>query len=254
MTAPVFLAQPEQLATLQAGDTYVLTGREGHHAAAVQRRAPGDLIEIVDGAGRRMRTRIATVRGNELEVKIESIVDEASARPGITIVQGLVKTGAEDAVATMTEVGVDRIVPWQAQRSIAKWQGERGEKARQKWQASVREAAKQSRRAHVPQVSDVVQNQALAAEIRELTATGTPVLLCHETATLPLARVPEIRAAAQVWCVIGPEGGISDEELALFTAAGAQAVSLGEQVLRAVTAGVIATALLRAFTADSEIQ
>lgn len=248
MSAPVFLAEPAELARLSAGDTYVLSGPEGHHAAVVQRRGVGEKIDIVDAVGRRAHARVTEVDGRELVVVIDDIYDEQAPRPHVTIVQGLVKSGAEEAVATMTEVGVDTVIPWQSHRSIAKWSGERGVKARDKWQASAREAAKQSRRAFVPEVRGVVQNKNLAELIEKASAGagGALVLIAHEEAEVDLGRVDGLKEAREVVCVIGPEGGISADEAALFEEAGGVLVSLGPTVLRAITAGTVATVLIRA--------
>lgn len=254
MSAPVFLAEPADLTALSAGDTYVLTGTEGHHAAVVQRRGVGEEIEIVDGAGTRLRATVSAVRGRELEVQVLAAQREAPSHPQITIVQGLIKGGGDEAVAAMTEAGVDAILPWQAQRSISRWQGPRAQKGRDKWQATARESAKQSRRAFIPQVRDVVQNKELTAQLSQQIAAGALVLVAHEVATQELAQLTELKTAPQVWCLIGPEGGISAAELAEFTDAGARPVRLGAHVLRAVTAGTVATALLRAFTADGKTQ
>lgn len=248
MSAPVFLASPAELASLAAGQSFTLGGTEGHHAAVVQRRGVGERIDIVDGAGRRARTTVTEVRGKELVVQVGAIVEEPAGQPNITIVQGLIKSGGEEAVAMMTEVGVDHIIPWQSSRSIAKWNGERGEKARQKWQAAAREAAKQSRRSHIPKVRDVVQNKGLTDLLERASADGAAVLIAHEEATESLATALERTEGSAVWCVIGPEGGISDSELEDFRAAGGRLVSLGDHVLRAQTAGTTATVLLRALS------
>ena len=269
MSLPVFLAPPQDLAALRIGSTYVLAGPEGHHAAVVQRLRVGEELEIVDGAGHRLSGVITQVAGREVHIEISALHREDPARPRITIVQGLIKGGGDEAIAAMTEAGVDEIIPWQAQRSIARWQASKAERARLKWQTTAREATKQARRAYVPQVRDVVQNQELTEVIRAAmnaeaqsglaqpagTQSGEKlVLIAHESSADALTHIAGIQDAAEVWCIIGPEGGISDAELEQFTAAGARPVSLGPHVLRARNAGLVATSLLRALTADREAQ
>ncbi len=135
----------------------------------------------------------------------------------------------------MTEVGVDEIVPWSASRCVSIWRGDRGAKARDKWAATAREASKQARRAWLPVVADE------AVSTKALAPRATYVL--HEEASTPLSSVP-LPTDGDIVLVVGPEGGISDEELAAFTAAGATPVLLGTNVLRTSTAGVAAICVL----------
>lgn len=269
MSLPVFLAPPQDLAALHIGSTYVLAGQEGHHAAIVQRRQVGEELEIVDGAGHRLSGVITQVAGREVSIAVSALQREDPAHPRITIVQGLIKGGGDEAIAAMTEAGVDEIIPWQAQRSIAKWPASKAQRARLKWQATAREATKQARRAYIPRVRDVVQNQQLTEEIRQATraaaqdgpaqqadapASKTLVLIAHEGSADGLIHSAGLPNVGQVWCIIGPEGGISEAELEQFTAAGARPISLGPHVLRARNAGLVATSLLRALTADRKAQ
>ena len=146
----------------------------------------------------------------------------------------------ELAVEMLTELGVDEVVPWAAARSIAQWRDARGAKALDKWRRTAREAAKQSRRAHVPVVAELATTARVAARLGA--ATG---FVLHEAATAALAGAA-LPSAGEIVLVVGPEGGISDDELTQFTAAGAMAVRLGQPVLRTSTAGVAALAALSA--------
>jgi 16S rRNA (uracil1498-N3)-methyltransferase len=129
-------------------------------------------------------------------------------------------------------------VPWAADRSIAQWRDARGVKALERWRRAAGEAAKQSRRVRVPAVAELASTSQVADRLRA--ATG---LVLHEQAATALTAVA-LPSAGDVVLVVGPEGGITDEELAAFTAAGARAVRLGEPVLRTSTAGVAALAAL----------
>jgi 16S rRNA (uracil1498-N3)-methyltransferase len=240
VTLPLFLADlADPLPAV--GSVVRLEGSEGRHASVVRRLRPGEEILLADGVGRGVRclTKAADKQGLDLEVLEQLTMPEPAVR--IIAVQGLAKGDrGELAVEMMTEVGVDEIRPWQAARSIVKWQGERGEKSRAKWQATAREAAKQSRRFRVPLVGDTVSTRALARLLGEVDLA----LVLHEDGTQSLAEI-ELPASGTVVLVIGPEGGIGPEELALLVEAGARVVTLGEGVLRTSTAGVVAVGHLR---------
>jgi 16S rRNA (uracil1498-N3)-methyltransferase len=143
----------------------------------------------------------------------------------------------------MTEVGVDAIVPWAASRCITQWKGERGLKALGKWRATAREAGKQSRRVRFPDVADA----ATSKQVASLLAEADFAAVLHESGEAPLS-VAELPAAGDIVLVVGPEGGVSPEELALFAEAGAHPYRLGRSVLRTSTAGTAATAVLLART------
>ena len=143
----------------------------------------------------------------------------------------------------LTEVGVDVIVPWAAARSVAVWRGDRADKSLAKWRSTAREAAKQARRSWFPEVTEMVGLDEVVALLKN---ASVPVVL-HEAASGPLADLP-VPGRGEIVIVVGPEGGISDEELAAFAQVGAEPVRLGSSVLRTSTAGVAATAALLART------
>jgi 16S rRNA (uracil1498-N3)-methyltransferase len=149
----------------------------------------------------------------------------------------------ELAVEVLTEVGVDRVVPWAAARSVAVWKGERALRSHAKWQATAREAAKQSRRSWLPTVAPL----AATADLAALVAEADLALVLHEDATETLAAL-DVPASGRIVVVVGPEGGIAPDELAVLTDAGAHVVRLGAEVLRTSTAGVVAVAALLART------
>jgi 16S rRNA (uracil1498-N3)-methyltransferase len=236
MSAPLFLV--DQLPT---GDTGTLGGPEGHHAATVQRLKVGERLILGDGCGGTANCEVLAVGKGSVEFRIADRFFVPAQDPRLVVVQGIAKGDrGELAVQAMTEAGVDEIVPWQASRSIVRWQGDRGAKALDKWRATAREAAKQSRRAHLPLVSGPQGTAALAPRL-------TGAFLLHEEATVPLATV-DLPDTGEIILVVGPEGGIAPDELDAFTAAGAVPVRLGPTVLRTSTAGVVALAVLNART------
>ncbi|MFD8966485.1 16S rRNA (uracil(1498)-N(3))-methyltransferase [Streptomyces sp. NPDC059568] len=237
MTAPVFVVGD---GALRVG-TVTLDGSEGRHAVSVRRLRVGEEIVLTDGAGTGAYGTVAAVEGKDrLDVAVTEVRAEPAPSPGITVVQALPKGDrGELAVETMTETGVDTVVPWQAARCITQWKGERGARALAKWRATAREAGKQSRRLRFPEVTGPMTDKQIAA----LLADADFAAVLHEEGSEPLATAP-LPADGRIVLVVGPEGGVSPEELAAFAAAGAKPYRLGRTVLRTSTAGTAATALL----------
>ncbi|MDQ3503449.1 MAG: 16S rRNA (uracil(1498)-N(3))-methyltransferase [Actinomycetota bacterium] len=238
MTAPLFLHDD------LSGDRLVLRGPEGRHAATVRRVRVGEAVDLADGRGTRARCEVAGLGQDCVELRVLSRQLEPEPAPRLVLVQALAKGDrGELAVELATEVGIDEVVPWSAERCIIRWEGVRGERALARWRSTAREAAKQSRRARHPVVTSWVDTPDLLARM-----TGTTTLVLHEQATAALAGL-DLPAAGEVLLVIGPEGGITDRELAQLTGAGGQAVRLGSSVLRTSTAGAAAAAVVSARTA-----
>jgi 16S rRNA (uracil1498-N3)-methyltransferase len=249
VTAPLFLLQPGQLSGTAAGGHLLLDGPEGRHAATVRRIGTGERVDVADGAGvlarcsvRQAVTSGAGRRPDALELDVLEVVQVPRPNPRFVLVQALAKGGRDDlAVEAATELGVDEVVPWQADRCVVVWRGARGEKAHASWVDTVRSAAKQARRPRVPAVAPVVTSQTLSARI----ADAALAVVLHEEATTPLASL-QLPTDGEVLVVVGPEGGIAPGELDDLTAAGAVAARLGDHVLRSSTAGPAALAVLSA--------
>lgn len=234
MTPPLFLLDP-----LPDGDSLVLAGEEGRHAARVRRIGPGEAVLVSDGRGHVAECLVSAAQQDRLELAVLARRTLAPPSPRLVVVQALAKGDrAELAVELLTELGADEIVPWAAARSITQWRDERGAKALLRWRSTAREATKQSRRAWVPTVAECAGTAAIVALLE--TAPG---LVLHEQASDSLARC-ELPEDGSLVLVVGPEGGITPEELAAFIAAGARPARLGDQVLRTSTAGAAALAAL----------
>lgn len=242
MTLHQFLTDPGTLDEARVGERFVLRGPEGHHAATVKRLQAGERIWVADGTGTRATGTVVAAAGGALDLTLTEVCREPAPAVTFTLVQGLAKGERdEQAIEAATELGVDRIVPWQADRSIVQWRGERAEKSRRKWADAVRSAAKQSRRAWIPEVEDVVTSPQLVQRARRADA----VFILHEEAGVSLAAHP-VPAAGEVVIVVGPEGGITPTELAALAGAGGIPLRLGGHVLRSSTAGPAALAVLSA--------
>jgi 16S rRNA (uracil1498-N3)-methyltransferase len=236
MSLPVFLA--DVVAGARPGDQVLLDGDEGRHAATVKRIRVGERVDLTDGAGTTATCLVTEAGRAALRLTIETTVHVERALPRITVVQALPKGDrGELAVEVLTEIDVDRIVPWAAERSVAVWRGERVTKGLAKWRATAREATKQARRAWLPEVGDL----ASTADVVALVEQADLAVVLHEDASEPLAGL-DLDGIASVVVVVGPEGGITHDELTAF--AGARTVRLGTSVLRTSTAGVAAVAAL----------
>jgi 16S rRNA (uracil1498-N3)-methyltransferase len=172
-----------------------------------------------------------------LELAVRERITQPAPTPRIVVVQALAKGDrGELAVEMLTEIGVDEIVPWSAARCVVRWEGARGERALERWRSTAREAAKQARRSWWPVITQPATTAAVAGR---LAAASCPVVL-HEEATAPLSGLSTV-AGDEVVLVVGPEGGISAQELAALAA---PTYRLGDTVLRTSTAGTAAASVL----------
>ena len=253
MTDPVFIHPiPEPVAV---GDRFRLTGAEAKHAS-VKRLEAGEGLVVTDGAARAVQGSFL----GDATVEVTDILELSVPHPRVTVVQAIPKSDrAELAVDLAVQAGADRIVPWAARRAIAKWDGKEA-KAHGKWENAARAAAKQSRRLRIPEVTQLVRSPQDLTRALGLGETGAVrVLVLHEEATepLPAAVTAAVNAASangseaaatEIALVVGPEGGISPEELAEFERLGATPVRLGPEVLRTATAAAVALGAIGAVT------
>ena len=238
MSLPVHLA--ESLAGVGAGALVEVTGDEAHHAVAVRRLRVGERLVLTDGAGTVAEGVVESTGKRVFAVRVEDVRREPRPAPEVVVVQAIPKGDrGELAVEVLTEVGVARVVPWGAARSVAVWKGERAVKSLARWRSTAREAGKQARRSWSVEVSE----RAGTADVVDLVAAADLAVVLHEAASTPLASV-EVPAAGRVVVVVGPEGGLTDEEVDALVGAGAVSVRLGAEVLRTSTAGVAAVAAL----------
>lgn len=250
MSNPVFYATPEQLAGLLPGAHFVLDGAEGRHAATVKRLSTGEPVDVCDGAGLRLVCTVTNADKSTLTVLVENVVAEGRPALGFTLVQALAKGDRDElAIEMATELGIDTVVPWQAERSIVRWKMDKALKGPEKWRQVVAAAAKQARRSAVPVVGSLAGTSAVCELIKE---AGLALIL-HEDAVDSVATVARQWLASTagepaqqqgVLMIVGPEGGMSSAEVEAFVAAGARTALLGHHVLRSSTAGPAAVVLL----------
>ncbi len=218
----------------------VIEGDEAHHAGSVVRVKVGERISVTNGKGRRAEVEILDINKRNIGCRILEVVDEIRPKTILTVVQALTKGDrARETIELLTEGGVDLIIPWSASRSIGQWKEDKDSLA--KWRAWTKEAAKQSRRSWIPQVSDIQST----AQVKERIEDGEFTLLLHEEGASRFTDVVGGKPPKEINIVIGPEGGISDDEVAIFEKAGAKTVVLGKPVFRSAHAGVAALAAVQ---------
>lgn len=238
MAPHVFLVDPS--AEPDSRGIITVHGDEARHAAQVVRLRVGEPVHLVDGHGRRFVGEAAQVARDHVDVLVTAAGIDPDPSPRIIVIQALAKGDrGERAVEAMTEIGVDVIVPWAAERCVTRWVGERASRGVDRWRATARAATKQSRRSRLPEITDVHSTDALEPWIR-----GAAMAVClDEASDDPLAAMA-IPAQGDIALIVGPEGGVSPEEAERLTAAGARTARLGPTVLRTSTAGPVASALV----------
>jgi 16S rRNA (uracil1498-N3)-methyltransferase len=243
MSFPVHLVP--SLSGVAVGSTVEVEGDEAHHAVAVRRLRVGESVVLTDGVGTSVAGEVVSTGKRVFSITVASVRTEDAPQPRVEVVQALPKGDrGELAVEVLTEVGVSEIVPWAASRSVAVWKGEREDKALARWRSTAREAAKQARRSWLPDVAPLASTD----EVVHLIGTADLAVVLHEAATASLADIA-VPADGRIVVVVGPEGGLTDEEIGAFAEAGAVSVRLGAEVLRTSTAGVAAVAALLSRTA-----
>lgn len=248
MTAPLFHLAPGTLDGVEPGVRLVLDGAEGHHAATVMRLGIDEQVQLSDTELARATAAVISSEGGRLELVVESIHYEPRLRPLLVLVQALAKDRRDiQAVESATELGVDAVIPWDAERSVARWKPERQAKKHAEWVITVTSAAKQTRRTSIPAVRPLHTTSQYAASVSAGGAVGVVVLdegerISLQTVLTELGALQSAPALDELHLVVGPEGGISDREIQLLAAVGARTARLGPHVLRSSTAGPAALA------------
>lgn len=227
-----------------AGGIAVVDGDEGFHASNVRRIRTGEELDLSDGNGTVAHCVVEEAAKGRLSARVLDVTEVPGPRPSVTVAQALPKSErSELAIELATEAGADGFLAWQAQRCVARWESAaKVDKGLRRWGAVARSAARQSRRARIPEIEGLVSTAQLLTRV-----PGALTLVLHESATVPLADIG-LADAASVLLVVGPEGGIGDEELADLTGAGARTVRLGPSVLRTSTAAAVALGAIGVLT------
>ena len=230
----------------ETGELAVVDGDEGFHAANVRRIRTGEQLDLGDGDGTVAHCLVEDVAKGRLTARVLDRRTVPAAAPAVTVVQALPKSDrSELAIELATEAGADAFVAWQASRCVARWEGQaKVDKGLRRWGAVARSAARQSRRPYIPPVTGLVSTAELVQRVRDDSAIA---LVLHESATVKLTELP-VAQADSLLLIVGPEGGISDDEITELSDAGATPVVLGPTVLRTSTAAAVALGALGALT------
>ncbi|WP_421778424.1 16S rRNA (uracil(1498)-N(3))-methyltransferase [Gardnerella sp. KA00747] len=236
---------------IEEGWTLTLPSNVKRHALSAMRLTNGDVLQLADGKGLRIHATV-TDADNGL-VHVDAFSREAKQTTRLALVQALAKTGHdEQAIDMATQIGVDEIIPWCADRSIAKWKPGRSDK---RWKQVLQAATEQSRRAWMPELQDCVSSKQIVAICRRACVHGNLVIVLHQDATDCWSQIESaVNTLTErclndgkertIYVLVGPEGGISDNEVSMFVEAGAHSCVLGNNILRASTAGPVALSLL----------
>lgn len=239
MSDPLFFID----AVPDVGALASVEGDEGFHAASVRRLRVGERVVLGDGAGTLADCIVDAVHKRGLQARVEQRREVAAPVPPVTVVQAIPKAErSELAIELATEAGADSFLAWQAARCVARWDGPKADKGLRRWRAVARSAARQSRRAYIPEVSGVASTAEVLARV-----PGGVTLVLHEAATVALTEIG-VGQADSITLVVGPEGGLADDEVAALVEAGAHAVRLGPTVLRTSTAAAVALGALGVLT------
>ncbi len=243
-------------------DTLVLDGLDGHHLARVLRVRAGEVVTVSDGETAWRQYTVREVRGGDVGLDAASPQHVVEfPRPRIAIAFALTKgSKPETTVQHLTELGVDRIVPFFAAHSIVRWDDAKVRSAHDRFQTIAREASMQSRRVALPEITParafttlLTQPDLVIADFVEAGIDSNAALAQHSVSTSPAHRWQHAfsdvadRRVSEEWCaVVGPEGGFrADERDQLRAASPYPLLAIGSHVLRAETAAIaVATALV----------
>ncbi len=220
------------------GSSYEFGGEDAGHAIRVLRTQVGDNFALSDGQGAWSIVQVKNIDKKSLSLEVMQSGFEEALPVEFTVAQALTKGDRiKESIELNTAGGADVILLWAATRSIGKATPD----LMQKLGTTAREASKQTRRNRIPFVMGVLDAKKIAAEIPNYDLA----IVFHESAQLKLTEIvkPGIK---KVLAIIGPEGGITDEELAIFIAAGAQVALLGRPIFRSAHAGMAALSGLNA--------
>jgi 16S rRNA (uracil1498-N3)-methyltransferase len=223
----------------KVGQIYTFDNEDALHAIRVLRTGPGEIFWLSDGKGSFSTVKAVDVAKKSMQCEVLESEFQEPLEIEYTVVQALPKGDRLKACAQLlTEAGADRLVFWSSARSIGK-----ADKTLDKLDVTVREASKQARRFRIP---EIVGPLTTAQVIDEIARTDIAFLF-HESAISKLSAItpPAAPAVKRALIIIGPEGGITDEELDAFTASGAKISLMGRPVFRSAHAGIAGLAAVQ---------
>ena len=234
---------------LAIGAQLALPHDAAHHAVRVLRLDTGDLLTLFDGRGGEYCAEVVSIARGELIARTTAFDPVERESPVATcLVQGISSGDRMDyTIRKAVELGITRIVPVFTERSVVRLSGDRAERRRDHWTALATAACEQCGRNRIPAIAAAKPFVAWLAETGTTAGDDTRLLL-SPTASTRLAAMP--RPDGPVTLLAGPEGGLTDTEVALAVSRGFGAVSLGPRILRTETAAVAALAAIQSLWGD----
>lgn len=229
-----------------------LSADDVHHATSVLRVRTGEKLEVVEPTGDVWVVEVNTAGAHAVSASvIERLVVASADEPYVVLVQGVAKGEAmDDIVRHAVEIGASEILPVLFARTVVKLPGDKRAERGERWRRIAKSAAEQAHRDRVPQVHDPVHVRDLAGVMWQTDAT---IVLWEEASAEGqgiAAVLREVEACAgphgapRVALVVGPEGGLTSDEVEELVDFGARVATLGRNVLRAETAALTGLALV----------
>lgn len=228
-----------------------ISGVDARHISKVLRMQPGAQLQVVSDDGVSALAEIVAIDSEQVTVRcLEKLAESHEPKVRLTLAQGLAKGEKMDfIIQKAVEMGAYSIVPVAMEHSVVRLDGTKADKKVERWQKIAESAAKQSKRDIIPQVQPV-QSMAKMLENNDC-STKIIAYECEDRLSLKTAlHQAEEKGITDLLLIIGPEGGISEQELEMAKNAGAMAVSLGRRILRAETAGLVAISAIFYETGD----
>jgi 16S rRNA (uracil1498-N3)-methyltransferase len=220
------------------GGTQTLEKEDAHHAIKVLRLKLGEIIQISDGVKKWISGPIIEISKSQLTISISEKGEISEKKPELVLVQAITKSERnKEMLELVIEAGVDRIVPWQAERSIGKWQSD----SARKWEVAIEEASKQARRIRIPKLMPLIT----ITEMPKLLNEGALAVVFHESARDKFAQLQLPQSLNSIFLVVGPEGGISESELSILENIGGKIIQMGDTVLRSAHVGFAAISAIQ---------
>lgn len=247
MTERAIVTEPLFYCAALNDDDIVLTGDEARHVA-VQRLRAGDAIAVFDGCGQVARGGIQAISRNAVRVTVEERWREPRSAPDLELYSALPKGDRAAVLLDMaTQLGMARFTPVRWHRSVAI----AGERSQERWHRICLEACKQSRRLYVPEIAPPVAAEAAAAAVRE---RGDYLFVAHPGMDARPALSLDLDGAGRIALFVGPEGGLTEDEVAALRGLNVRFVHLGRAILRIETAAVALLAVTNALLATTTVR
>ncbi len=240
----IFLPQ-----TLASGACVTLEESTSNHLLRVLRLKPGAPVHLFNGDGGEYEATLSAVERGSAIVTVGEFLDVNRESPlSITLAQGISRGERMDfTLQKSVELGIERVIPLETEFSQVRLEGERRERRRRHWEGVIAGACEQSGRTRLPELLPVMT---LVDWLGPMSATEEELRLVLDPAADTTLSGLQLPPAGRVTLLIGPEGGLSDKEIAQARRAGFAGLRLGPRILRTETAGLAALAALQALRGD----